>query len=69
MAWKPSVVLAGFILSFSGNVGGRATGRQVRAVQGEQVILATPGDSGDGCKFVYQVGTVSRLYTVNKKKG
>ena len=58
MAWKLFVVLAGLLPSFCGNVGGRATGRQVRAVQGEQVILTTPGDSGDGCKFVYQVGTV-----------
>ena len=56
MAWKLFVMLAGFLLSFCGNVAGRATGREVRVAQGEDVILTTPGDSEDGCKFVFQVG-------------
>ena len=55
MAWELFVVLAGFLC---GNVGGR----EVRVAQGEDVILTTPGDSEDGCKFVFQVGTVRRLY-------
>ena len=47
-----------FFLSLSMSVSGEADGpvtvEQFR--QGENVTLSIPGDTQDGCKFVFQVG-------------
>ena len=41
-------------VSVSGQADGQVTVHQFR--QGENVTISTPGDTEDGCKFVFQVG-------------
>ena len=43
-------------VSVSGEVEEQLTVEQFR--QGENVTISTPGDTQDGCKFVFQVGAL-----------